>query len=80
MTQAEAYAALKSFIHAAAAQKKRTVLVITGKGRRFEGVLRQKLPQWLSEPDMARHVLALTPAQPKDGGTGAFYLRLRKSE
>ncbi len=78
MTQTEAFAALSSFIRTAVAQKKRTVLVITGKGRRFEGVLRQKLPQWLAEPEMARHVVAVTPAQPKDGGSGAFYLRLSK--
>ena len=78
MTQAEAYPALHKFIRAAVAQDKRTVLIITGKGQRFEGVLRTMLPQWLEEPDLARYVIALTPAAPKDGGNGAFYLRLRK--
>ncbi len=78
LTQTEAFAALSAFIRTAVAQKKRTVLVITGKGRKFEGVLRQKLPQWLAEPEMARHVVDVKPAQPKDGGSGAFYLRLRK--
>ncbi|MDE2336017.1 MAG: Smr/MutS family protein [Alphaproteobacteria bacterium] len=78
MTQAEAFAALDSFVRTAAAQKKRTVLVITGKGHRFEGVLRRKLPEWLAEPELACHVVAVTPAQPKDGGAGAFYLRLKK--
>ncbi len=78
MTQTEAYDALHKFIHAAVAQEKRTLLVITGKGRRFEGVLRQMVPQWLEAPPLARYLLAVTPAQPKDGGTGAFYLRLRK--
>jgi DNA-nicking Smr family endonuclease len=78
LTQAEAFAALHRFIQAAVKQEKRTVLVITGKGQRFEGVLRRMVPQWLEEPDLARHIVALTPAQPKDGGSGAFYLRLRK--
>jgi len=80
MTQAEAFTALHRFIHAAMAQEKRTVLIITGKGQRFEGVLRRMVPQWLEDPDLARYIVAITPAQPKDGGMGAFYLRLRKPE
>ena len=78
MTQEEAFEALHRFIHAAVAQEKRTVLIITGKGRRFEGVLKRMVPQWLEDPELARHLIAVTPAQPKDGGSGAFYLRLRK--
>jgi len=78
MTQAEAFPALYKFIRSAVAQGKRTVLVITGKGQRFEGVLRTKVPQWLDDPELARYIIAITPASPKDGGTGAFYLRLRR--
>ena len=78
-TQAEAYELLRRFIHSAVAQEKRTILVITGKGQRFEGILRQMVPQWLADPALAQYIVAVTPAQPKDGGTGAFYLRLRKS-
>ena len=44
----------------------------------FEGVLRRMVPQWLEDPDLAQYIVAMTPAAPKDGGTGAFYLRLRK--
>jgi len=80
MTQAEAFAALHRFIHAAVMQQKRTVLVITGKGQRFEGVLKRMVPQWLEEPELAQHIIAITPAQPKDGGSGAFYLRLKKPQ
>lgn len=79
MTQERAFAALLRFVRAAVAQEKRTLLVITGKGARGEGVLRRLLPLWLEEePFLKSHRLALTPAQPKDGGSGAFYLRLRK--
>lgn len=80
LTQAEAFTALHRFIHAAVAQEKRTVLIITGKGQRFEGVLRHMVPQWLEDPALAPYLVAVTPAQPKDGGTGAFYLRLRKPQ
>ena len=80
LTQAEAFKALHRFIQAAVAQEKRTVLVITGKGQRFEGVLRRMVPEWLEDPALARFIVAITPAHPKDGGTGAFYLRLRKAK
>lgn len=78
MTQAEAHPALHKFIRLAVAQEKRTVLVITGKGQRFEGVLRRMVPQWLEDPALSRYIIAITPASPKDGGNGAFYLRLRR--
>jgi DNA-nicking Smr family endonuclease len=78
MMQDEAFRALRRFILTAVAQGKRTVLVITGKGRNSEGVLKRMLPFWLEDPDMKKHIIALTPARPKDGGGGAFYLRLRK--
>jgi DNA-nicking Smr family endonuclease len=78
MTQEEAFNALHRFLAKAAAHKKRTVLVITGKGQRSEGVLRRMLPLWLEEPSLKKHILAVTGASPKDGGAGAFYIRLRK--
>lgn len=77
MTQDEAYRALTRFVQSARRSGKRTLLVITGKGKvSTGGVLRRNVPLWL-EGNSA--VLALTPAAPQDGGSGAFYLRLRKN-
>lgn len=78
MTQAEAHAALHRFLLAAVAAEKRTVLVITGKGLKSEGVLKRMLPLWLEDRALEKYIVAVTPAAPKDGGSGAFYLRLRK--
>jgi DNA-nicking Smr family endonuclease len=80
MTQAEAFRALQRFILSAAAHEKRTLLVITGKGLRSEGILKRMFPLWLEEPELKKYILAVTPARPKDGGTGAFYVRLRKAK
>lgn len=75
----EAFAALSRFLSSAKRRGLRNVLVVTGKGTTpGSGVLRRLLPEWLAEPALAALVLACTPARPKDGGAGAFYLRLRK--
>lgn len=80
MTQEEAHRALRRFITDSLKAGRRTVLVITGKGRAGGGVLRRMLPFWLEEPSLQKMVIALTAAQPRDGGDGAFYLRLRKKD
>ncbi len=89
-TQAEAHRALNAFIQGHAAAGRRCVLVITGKGspRRAEdddpvfgpraGVLREMVPRWLNQAPCRAHVLAFSPAQPKDGGGGALYVLLKR--
>jgi DNA-nicking Smr family endonuclease len=77
-TQDEAHRELSVFIARAHAQGKRLALVITGKGREGKGVLREAVPRWLNEPALRSRVLALTQAQPRDGGAGALYVLLRK--
>lgn len=78
MTQEEAHRALNGFIGRSRAIGRRVVLVITGHGRFSGGILKAAVPRWLNEPGLRRHVLAMTKAQPRDGGTGALYLLLRK--
>ena len=81
MTQEQAHRALARFVSGAIRDGKRNLLVITGKGSVSEGgVLRRMLPLWCETGNLAGRVLALTQAQPKDGGAGAFYLRLRKNK
>lgn len=80
MSQTEAYDALRRFIRAQQAAGRRTLLVITGKGRVGGGVLRRLLPLWLEEAPLRDAVIAFTPAKQKDGGAGAFYVRLRKKK
>jgi DNA-nicking Smr family endonuclease len=87
MTLDHAHPALTRFILSSQASGKRLVLVITGKGKardeggpipvRF-GVLRHQVPQWLSMAPLAQAVLQITPANIRHGGTGAYYVYLRK--
>ena len=78
MTQAEAQTRLRSFIQWAAFSGNRTVLIITGKGRAGQGILRARVPEWLKEPPLSQLVIAISDAQPGDGGTGALYVRLKR--
>jgi DNA-nicking Smr family endonuclease len=79
MTQEEAHRALGAFLVRAEAAGRRCVLVITGKGTRGGGVLREAVPRWLNEQPNRERLLAFAWAQPKDGGGGALYLLLRRA-
>ena len=79
MTQDEAHRALAFFIRAARADGKRCVLVITGRGSAGGGVLKAAVPRWLHEPEFRPHLLAIAAAQPRDGGSGALYIMLRRT-
>ncbi len=80
MRQAPAQVAVKKFLMRCHAAGLKNLLVITGKGRVTEpGVLRAALPEWISyDADLNKIVRALTPAAPNHGGTGAFYVTLKK--
>ncbi|QPM91484.1 Smr/MutS family protein [Pseudooceanicola algae] len=88
MTVDRAHRALTAFLLRAATNENRLVLVITGKGRvRDEdgpipvrhGVLRHQMPHWLSQPPLSHLVLQVTPAHAVHGGTGAYYIYLRRN-
>ncbi len=81
-TQIEAHQALVLMIEQAYHLEKRCVLVITGKGRLSEGggVLRKQLPFWLNQRNLQPYVLMVNEARPCDGGSGAFYVILRKKQ
>jgi len=79
LTHDAARAELLEFVAAARRAGKRAILVITGKGKGGDGVLRRHFPLWLRQPDFAAHVSAYAPAHPRHGGAGAFYVKLRRA-
>ncbi len=79
-TQASAARALPAFLARAAADGTRTALVITGKGRDGEGVLKRQFRMWLETPDAHALVSAYAQAHPSHGGAGAFYVFLRRAK
>ena len=79
MTQAEAFNALAVFMQANVKAGARRLLIVTGKGRLGDGVLRAHLKEWLGRLPEAARVMALRHAAPRHGGAGAFYVLLRKN-
>ena len=69
-----AYRALLRFLMNAQGDGKRLVLVITGKG----GVLRNYLPLWLGQEELKSLVAGISEAHATHGGSGAFYVSLRR--
>lgn len=74
----KARAALDRFVRDARALGKRCVRIVHGKGKSSEGkmpVLKGKVNVWLRQKD---EVLAFCSAIPRDGGTGAVYVLLKR--
>jgi len=77
-TITEARETLLEFISFAQKQQIRCIRLVHGKGYKASSkkpVLKNKINSWLRQhPD----ILAFSSAQPKDGGTGALYIILKK--
>jgi DNA-nicking Smr family endonuclease len=88
MTITQAHPVLIQFILSAHASDKRLVLVVTGKGKSASdngpipvrrGILKHQVPQWLSLPPLGQVVMQVSEAHISHGGSGAYYVYLRKS-
>lgn len=77
MTQAEAHSRLLRYLQTAYQMGNRTILVITGKGTKGEGILRNAVPRWLSEPEFRAIASGFGEAHVTHGGGGALYVRIR---
>jgi len=80
MTQHQAHSQLLYFLQHCQDSGKRIVLVITGKGRQNDGVLRSLVPQWFREPLLRSYVSGFRESHLSHGGSGALYVRIRRTE
>jgi DNA-nicking Smr family endonuclease len=88
MTVAEAHPELIRFLLNAHAAGLRLVLVITGKGSRSGpdhgpiptryGILKHQVPQWFRMAPLSGVILQVAEAHLRHGGTGAYYVYLRR--
>lgn len=77
-TQVAARSALSAFLMHHRNSGAKCVLVITGKGKLGDGVIKRSLLDWLVEPDIRAHVSSYSQSHQKHGGAGAYYIFLRK--
>jgi DNA-nicking Smr family endonuclease len=78
MAQWQAHRILFDFIEQFQSRGARIVLVITGKGKGGEGILRQAVPRWLGEQPFRQSVAGWRWSHVSHGGEGALYVRLKK--
>jgi len=84
MTLAAAERAVARFLERAIDRNLRVVLIVTGKGlrrdsgRTFGGRIRAEFVGWLNRTDNRQRVRAVRAAHLHHGGSGAFYLLLRR--
>lgn len=84
MTLAAAEGAVTRFLERAVDRDLRVVLIVTGKGLREEngrtitGRIRSEFFGWLNRADNRARVRAVRAAHAHHGGTGAFYVLLRR--
>jgi DNA-nicking Smr family endonuclease len=84
MTLAAAERAVGSFLERATERDFRIVLIVTGKGLREEGGrliggrIRAEFIGWLNRADNRALARGVRPAHPHHGGSGAFYVLLRR--
>ena len=75
---AQAHTAFQKFVVLHIKKQSRLLLIITGKGKDGAGVLRKEIHHWIHESYCAHSILKMLNAAPHDGGTGAYYLFLRR--
>ncbi len=76
--QADAEILLEDFINQSIENGKRLILIITGKGKEGEGVIKNNIISWLNNKRLRNKILAVNHASKKHGGSGAIYILLRK--
>lgn len=78
LDQDQARATLEGFIRRAYEDGHRAVLVITGKGKIGQGVLKQRAPEWLAGPAVREMIAGVSQADQRHGGDGALYVALKR--
>ncbi|SRR5260370_33032 len=84
MTLAAAERAVARFLLESSEQGRRVVLIVTGKGLRLEsgrvfgGRIRAEFLGWLDRFDNRARVAGVRAAHPRHGGSGAYYVLLRR--
>lgn len=78
-SQDSAWRILPIFIQQHRARGAKCIIVITGKGKQGDGVLRRNFLMWVESQEARGLVSSFALAHPRHGGGGAFYVYLRRT-
>ena len=76
----EAEKELTNFILEKFSKQEQNLLIISGKGKDGKGVIKNSIPNWLNKFPLSEKVYVFSSAQKRDGGEGAYFVRLRKNK
>ena len=76
LDQRHAFDQFQRFVFEQYDKNHRITLIITGKG---QGILKRGFMQWIDHPNLRPFIHSVAEALPRHGGTGAYYLFLRRS-
>ncbi|WP_420548450.1 Smr/MutS family protein [Curvivirga sp.] len=74
----QAHIRLSNFVQSSYAAGHRCILVVTGKGEKNMGAIKQSVPRWLNDAPLRDKILSFSFAQIEDGGKGALYVLLKR--
>ena len=86
-TENKAFDAVVSFVKRSYLKGRRCIAIITGKGLHQHdedgtfagrGVLKERVPQWLNQPDIRPLILAVHHPEHRQGGSGVIRILLRR--
>ena len=80
MIAVDARKKVKEFIKCSFLQKKRNVVIVTGKGVNNRGRLKTETPKWLRENDTSKYIIGFTKMPQSSGGEGALFVKIRNLE
>jgi DNA-nicking Smr family endonuclease len=77
----QAYGRFQNFINRSFTMHKRCVLIVTGKAQNapdLSKTIKHNVKKWLEQSEIKIKILSYTEARPIHGGSGAFYVLLRR--
>ena len=77
LTKIDAFESVHTFLRTAHRRGHRHLLIITGKGRTGDGILRRELPHWLNEPTLRTLISAFANGSAENGGTGVTHVLVK---
>ncbi len=77
LTEVEAKKSVNEFILDSFKNKKRNLIIITGKGNKSEGVLKKRTPTWLQNEDISKFIIGFTQMPKTSGGDGAIFIKIK---